>query len=189
MNSVSPVYLERTEAATYAKVMWRLLPFLFFCYLCAYLDRINVSFAKLQMLQDLGMSEAVYGLGAGIFFVGYLLFEVPSNLVLLRVGARRWIARIMVTWGLISAAMMFVKSPTAFYVMRFMLGVAEAGFFPAILLYLTYWFPASRRSKVTALLMTGIPMSGVLGGPLSGWIMHSLSGVHGLAGWQLSTPI
>jgi D-galactonate transporter len=152
--------------------------------LCAYLDRINVSFAKLQMLQDLGMSDAVYGLGAGIFFVGYLLFEVPSNLVLLKVGARRWIARIMVTWGLISAAMMFVKSPTVFYVMRFLLGVAEAGFFPAILLYLTYWFPASRRSKVTALFMTGIPMSGVLGGPLSGWIMHSLSGVHGLAGWQ-----
>jgi D-galactonate transporter len=184
MNSVSPVYLERTEAATYAKVMWRLLPFLFFCYLCAYLDRINVSFAKLQMLQDLGMSDAVYGLGAGIFFVGYLLFEVPSNLVLLKVGARRWIARIMVTWGLISAGMMFVESPTVFYVMRFLLGVAEAGFFPAILLYLTYWFPASRRSKVTALFMTGIPMSGVLGGPLSGWIMHSLSGVHGLAGWQ-----
>jgi D-galactonate transporter len=185
MSSISQdVYSQRLEAGTYAKVAWRLIPFLFFCYLCAYLDRINVSFAKLQMLQDLGMSDAVYGLGAGIFFVGYLLFEVPSNLVLLKVGARRWIARIMVTWGVISAAMMFVSTPTQFYVVRFLLGVAEAGFFPAILLYLTYWFPSGRRSKVTALFMTGIPMSGVLGGPLSGWIMHSMSGTHGLAGWQ-----
>ncbi|MFJ4293826.1 MFS transporter [Cupriavidus sp. NPDC089707] len=173
-----------TESATYAKVMWRLLPFLFLCYMCAYLDRINVGYAKLQMMQDLSLSDAVYGLGAGIFFVGYLLFEVPSNLILLRVGARRWIARIMVTWGLISAAMMFVKTPTSFYIMRFLLGVAEAGFIPAILLYLTYWFPASRRSKVTALFLTGIPMSGVIGGPLSGWIMSAMHGAHGMAGWQ-----
>ena len=173
-----------TESATYAKVMWRLLPFLFLCYMCAYLDRINVGYAKLQMMQDLGLSDAVYGLGAGIFFVGYLLFEVPSNLILLRVGARRWIARIMVTWGLISAAMLFVTSPTSFYIMRFLLGVAEAGFIPAILLYLTYWFPASRRSKVTALFLTGIPMSGVIGGPLSGWIMSAMHGSHGMAGWQ-----
>ena len=185
MSSISQdVYLQRSGAGVYAKVAWRLIPFLFFCYLCAYLDRINVSFAKLQMLQDLGMSDAVYGLGAGIFFVGYLMFEVPSNLILLKVGARRWIARIMVTWGVISAAMMFVSTPTQFYVVRFLLGVAEAGFFPAILLYLTYWFPAGRRSKVTALFMTGIPMSGVIGGPLSGWIMHSMSGAHGIAGWQ-----
>ena len=185
MSSISQdVDLERSGAGTYAKVAWRLIPFLFFCYLCAYLDRINVSFAKLQMLQDLGMSDAVYGLGAGIFFVGYLMFEVPSNLMLLKVGARRWIARIMVTWGIISALMMFVSTPTEFYAVRFLLGVAEAGFFPAILLYLTYWFPADRRSKVTALFMTGIPMSGVIGGPLSGWIMHSLGGAHGLAGWQ-----
>lgn len=185
MSSISQdAYLEGRETGTYAKVAWRLIPFLFFCYLCAYLDRINVSFAKLQMLQDLGMSDAVYGLGAGIFFVGYLMFEVPSNLILLKVGARRWIARIMVTWGIISALMMFVSTPTQFYLVRFLLGVAEAGFFPAILLYLTHWFPAGRRSKVTALFMTGIPMSGVIGGPLSGWIMHSLSGAHGLAGWQ-----
>ncbi|OZI42882.1 MFS transporter [Bordetella genomosp. 4] len=177
-------YLPVSEDATYTKVIWRLLPFLFICYVCAYLDRVNVSFAKLQMLDDLNMSEAVYGLGAGIFFVGYLMFEVPSNLILLRVGARRWIARIMVTWGLISAAMMFVTTPTMFYVMRFLLGVAEAGFIPAILLYLTYWFPSSRRSKVTALFLTGIPMSGVIGGPLSGWIMESFGGHHGLAGWQ-----
>ncbi len=172
------------ETRLYRKVMWRLLPFLFLCYLCAYLDRINVSFAKLQMLNDLEFSEAVYGLGAGIFFVGYLLFEIPSNLILLRVGARRWIARIMVTWGALSACMMFVTSPTSFYFLRFLLGVAEAGFIPAILLYLTYWFPASRRSKVTALFLTGIPMSGVIGGPLSGWILEGMAGIHGLAGWQ-----
>ncbi|SAL33192.1 MFS transporter [Caballeronia humi] len=185
MSSPSPVaYYEGSESSTYAKVTWRLLPFLFLCYLCAYLDRINVSFAKLQMLQDLHFSDAVYGAGAGVFFVGYLLFEVPSNLILLRVGARRWIARIMITWGVISAGMMFVTTPTSFYIMRFLLGVAEAGFIPAILLYLTYWFPASRRSKVTALFMTGIPMSGVVGGPLSGWIMNHMNGSHGIAGWQ-----
>ncbi|KQW70081.1 MFS transporter [Methylibium sp. Root1272] len=172
------------DAATYAKVAWRLLPFLFLCYVCAYLDRINVAFAKLQMQNDLGMSDAVYGLGAGIFFLGYLMFEVPSNLILLKVGARRWIARIMVTWGLISAAMMFVTGPTSFYILRFFLGVAEAGFIPAILLYLTYWFPNKRRSKVTALFLTGIPMSGVIGGPLSGWIMTHFAGMHGMAGWQ-----
>jgi D-galactonate transporter len=172
------------QSTTYAKLTWRLLPFLFLCYLCAYLDRINVAFAKLQMLKDLGFSDTVYGAGAGVFFVGYLLFEVPSNLILLRVGARRWIARIMITWGIISAGMMFVSTPFSFYVMRFLLGVAEAGFIPAILFYLTYWFPPSRRSKVTALFMTGIPMSGVVGGPLSGWIMNHMNGAHGLAGWQ-----
>ena len=185
MNPASPAALsKRDEAATFAKITWRLLPFLFLCYLCAYLDRINVAFAKLQMLKDLNFSDAVYGAGAGVFFVGYLLFEVPSNLLLLRVGARRWIARIMITWGIISAGMMFVTTPMSFYIMRFLLGVAEAGFIPAILFYLTYWFPASRRSKVTALFMTGIPMSGVVGGPLSGWIMSHMGGIHGLAGWQ-----
>jgi MFS family permease len=176
--------VEGADTSVFAKATWRLLPFLFVCYLFAYLDRINVAFAKLQMLSDLGFSEAIYGFGASVFFVGYLLFEVPSNLLLLRVGPRRWIARIMVTWGIISAGMMFVRNPTAFYVMRFMLGVAEAGFFPAIVLYLTYWFPASRRSKVTALFLTGIPMSGVIGGPVSGWIMTAFNGSHGFAGWQ-----
>lgn len=176
--------MEAGESSAFAKAAWRLVPFLFACYLSAYLDRINVAFAKLQMLSDLGFNEAVYGFGASVFFIGYLLFEVPSNLILLRVGPRRWIARIMVTWGIISAGMMFVRTPTMFYVMRFLLGVAEAGFFPAIVLYLTYWFPASRRSKVTALFMTGIPMSGVIGGPLSGWLMTSLAGAHGMAGWQ-----
>jgi len=171
-------------AAAYAKVTWRLLPFLFICYVFAYLDRVNVGFAKLKMMSDLGFSEAVYGLGAGVFFVGYLLFEVPSNLIMLKVGARIWIARIMVTWGLISGAMMFVTTPTSFYILRFLLGVAEAGFIPAILLYLTYWFPASKCGKVTALFLTGIPMSGVIGGPLSGYIMARMDNVQGMASWQ-----
>ncbi|WLE61215.1 MFS transporter [Burkholderia plantarii] len=185
MSTHSPAaFLESSESSAFAKAAWRLIPFLFLCYLSAYLDRINVAFAKLQMLGDLGFSEAVYGFGASVFFVGYLIFEIPSNLILLRVGPRCWIARIMVTWGIVSVGMMFVRSPAAFYVMRFLLGLAEAGFFPAIVLYLTYWFPSSRRSKVTALFMTGIPMSGVIGGPLSGWLMTRLAGAHGMAGWQ-----
>jgi len=171
-------------ATAYSKVTWRLIPFLFLCYVCAYLDRVNVGFAKLKMMSDLGFSDAVYGLGAGVFFVGYLLFEVPSNLIMLRVGARVWIARIMITWGMVSGVMLFVNSPTSFYVLRFALGVAEAGFIPAIILYLTYWFPASKCGKVTALFMTGIPMSGVIGGPVSGWIMSRMDQVHGLASWQ-----
>jgi D-galactonate transporter len=172
------------ESAAYAKVTWRLLPFLFLCYVFAYLDRVNVGFAKLQMMDDLGFSEAVYGLGAGIFFVGYLLFEIPSNVIMLKVGARLWITRIMVTWGVISGAMMFVTTPTSFYILRFLLGVAEAGFIPAVLLYLTYWFPANRCGKVTALFFTGIPMSGVIGGPLSGLILGTMDQVQGLAAWQ-----
>jgi len=172
------------EERTYAKVIWRLVPFLFLCYIVAYLDRVNVGFAKLQMLNDLKFSETIYGLGAGIFFIGYFLFEIPSNVILHRTGARRWIARIMVTWGVISAGMMFVTTPTSFYVMRFLLGIAEAGFFPGIILYLTYWFPAARRARVVALFMTAIAVSGVIGGPLSGWIMQTFTGVHGWAGWQ-----
>lgn len=172
------------EDSTFAKITWRLMPFLFLCYVFSYLDRINVSFAKLQMLSDLGLSDAVYGLGASVFFIGYLVFEVPSNLIMLKVGARRWIARIMITWGLVSMCFMFVKNPTGFYVLRFFLGVAEAGFFPAILYYLTLWYPAARRGKITAIFLTGIPVSGLFGGPLSGWIMHHYQGFAGLAGWQ-----
>ncbi|MDR3452343.1 MAG: MFS transporter [Rhodoferax sp.] len=175
---------ESFEAATYRKVGWRLIPFLLLCYIVSYLDRVNVGFAKLQMLQDLNLSETVYGLGAGIFFIGYFLFEVPSNVILHRVGARLWIARIMVSWGVISAAMMFVSSATSFYVVRFLLGAAEAGFFPGVILYLTYWYPAERRGRMTALFMTAVALSGVIGGPLSGWIMHSLGGVSGLKAWQ-----
>ena len=174
----------RDEDIAYARVTWRLIPLLFICYVAAYLDRVNVGFAKLQMLNDLNFSESIYGLGAGIFFIGYFLFEVPSNLLLHKLGARRWIARILISWGLISGCMMFVQTPTMFYVLRFLLGVAEAGFFPGIILYLTYWYPAARRSQVTSLFMTGIPMSGVIGGPLSGWILTSFNGVSGMAGWK-----
>ncbi|WP_277188523.1 MFS transporter [Caballeronia sp. BR00000012568055] len=172
------------EARVYAKVTWRLIPLLFMCYVVAYLDRVNVGFAKLQMLRDLQFSETVYGLGAGIFFIGYFLFEVPSNLILHKVGARVWIARVMITWAIISAATMFVTTPAMFYVVRFLLGLAEAGLFPGVILYLTYWYPSKRRSKMIALFMTGIPVAGVIGGPVSGWIMHSMAGVHGWAGWQ-----
>ncbi|MFC7518979.1 MFS transporter [Herbaspirillum sp. GCM10030257] len=170
--------------ATYSKVTWRLIPFLFLCYVVAYLDRVNVGFAKLQMLNDLKFSETVYGIGAGIFFIGYFFFEVPSNIILSRTGARVWLARIMVTWGVISSAMMFVSSPATFYVLRFLLGVAEAGFFPGIILYLTYWYPAQRRARIVALFMTAIALSGVVGGPLSGWIMQTFAGKNSWAGWQ-----
>ncbi|MEW6371406.1 MAG: MFS transporter [Pseudomonadota bacterium] len=175
---------EQMEASTYAKVTVRLLPFLFLSYVAAYLDRVNVGFAKLQMLNDLQFSETIYGLGAGIFFIGYFLFEVPSNIIMHKVGARVWIGRIMITWALLSAAMVFVTTPTMFYVLRFFLGVAEAGFFPGIVLYLTYWFPAQRRSRMNALFMIGIPIAGVVGGPLSGWILNSMNGFHGMPGWQ-----
>ncbi|CAM5187440.1 Putative metabolite transport protein NicT [Castellaniella defragrans] len=172
------------EEAAYRKVSWRLVPFLLVCYIVAYLDRVNVGFAKLQMLGDLHMSDAVYGLGAGIFFLGYFLFEVPSNVVLHKVGARLWIARIMVSWGIVSGLTMFVTTPTMFYVMRFLLGVAEAGFFPGIILYLTYWYPSRRRGNITAWFMTAVALSGFIGGPVSGWILEDLSGTYGIAGWQ-----
>ncbi|QBP77702.1 MFS transporter [Herbaspirillum huttiense] len=175
---------EDFENRTYARVTWRIIPFLFLCYVVAYLDRVNVGFAKLQMLNSLQWSDSIYGLGAGLFFVGYFLFEVPSNLLLYRYGARRWIARIMISWALLSGLTAFVTTPTAFYVVRFLLGVAEAGFFPGIILYLTYWYPAHRRGKITALFMTAIPISGVVGGPLSGWILSSFGGHAGWAGWQ-----
>jgi len=172
------------ESRAYARVTQRLIPFLFCCYGAAYLDRVNIGFAKLQMLSALRFSETVYGLGAGIFFIGYFLFEIPSNIILHRVGARRWIARVMLTWAIISAAMVFVRTPTVFYILRFLLGVAEAGFFPGIILYLTYWYPAPRRAGIIALFMTAIPIAGVIGGPLSGWILNAMTGVQGLAGWQ-----
>lgn len=174
----------RSADAVYRKVSWRLMPLLFVCYIVAYLDRVNVGFAKLQMQDALQFSESVYGLGAGIFFIGYFLFEVPSNVILHRVGARRWIARIMVTWGLLSAATMFVDSPMTFYAIRFLLGAAEAGFFPGIILYLTYWYPAARRGKATSLFLAAIPFAGILGGPVSGWILQGMAGVNGWQGWQ-----
>ena len=172
------------EARTIARVTTRLVPFLIVCYFVAYLDRVNVSFASLTMNKDLGISATAYGFGAGIFFLSYFVFEVPSNLFLERFGARKWIARIMVTWGIISAAMCMVSGEMSFYVLRFLLGVAEAGFFPGIILYLSQWFPAERRGRVTALFMTALPMSGVIGSPASGWILQTFAGVNGWAGWQ-----
>lgn len=172
------------EDQLFRKLGWRLIPLLFLCYVVSYLDRVNVAFAKLQMLQDLKFSNEVYGTGAGIFFIGYFLFEIPSNIILHKVGARIWIARIMITWGLISGAMVLVSSSTSFYILRFLLGLAEAGFFPGIILYLTYWFPARRRAKFVTLFMTAVPVSGIIGGPLSGWIMKQMPGVMGYAGWQ-----
>ena len=170
--------------ATLAKATWRLIPFMFVLYIVSFLDRVNVGFAALQMNEDLGFSGTVYGLGAGIFFIGYFLFEVPSNLILERVGARVWIARIMITWGVISAAMFLVQGPVSFYVLRFLLGFAEAGFFPGIILYLTYWFPARERARRVALFMAAIPIAGVIGSPLSGALL-TLNGLGGLAGWQI----
>ena len=172
------------EKRTYRKVTWRILPFLFLCYLAAYLDRVNVAFAKLQMLDELKFSEPVYAFGASVFFIGYVLVEVPSNVVLHRVGARLWIARIMITWGLLSGAMALVQSPLSFYVIRFMLGVAEAGFIPGVLLYLTYWYPARRRGRIVAIFLTAIPMASIFGAPLSGWILNTVSNTYGLSGWQ-----
>ena len=179
-----PQQVDSAADAVYRKVAVRLIPLLFLCYIAAYLDRVNVSFAKLQMQQALQLSESVYGLGSGIFFIGYFIFEIPSNVMLHKVGAGRWIARIMVSWAVLSAAMMFVNSPTSFYIVRFLLGVAEAGFFPGIILYLTYWFPAARRGRATSMFLAAIAVAGLIGNPISGWIMHSLSGVAGLQGWQ-----
>lgn len=178
-------YFERAlEDRAYAKVFWRIVPFLMLCYVVAYLDRVNVGFAKLQMSSELGLSEAAYGIGAGIFFIGYFFFEVPSNVILNKVGARVWIARIMITWGIISAAFMFTSSEMVFYILRFLLGVAEAGFFPGIILYLTSWYPAHRRAKIVATFMSAIPISAIFGNPLSGLIIDGFDGTHGLSGWQ-----
>jgi D-galactonate transporter len=168
----------------YSKIAWRIMPILLFGYIIAYLDRVNVGFAKLQMMDALKFSDSVYGLGAGIFFLGYFLFEIPSNLILHKVGARVWICRVFVTWGIVSSLTAFVRTPWEFYTVRFLLGLAEAGFFPGMILYLTYWFPSNRRAKMMALLMAGNPVSGIIGGPLSGYILHYFSDSQGVAGWQ-----
>jgi ACS family tartrate transporter-like MFS transporter len=168
---------------TLAKVGWRLLPFLLLLYVVAWLDRVNIGFAALQMNRDLGFSAAVYGFGAGVFFIGYALFEIPSNLILARVGARLWIARIMITWGVLSVAMMYVSDATSFYVLRFLLGVAEAGFLPGIIYYLGHWFPAAERARAISWFLLAIPLSTVVGGPLAG-VLLELNGGYGLTGWQ-----
>jgi sugar phosphate permease len=165
------------------KISRRLIPFLFILYIVAWLDRVNVGFAALQMNSALKFSEAVFGLGSGVFFLGYCLFEVPSNLILARVGARLWISRIMISWGVISTAMMFVRTPAQFYILRFLLGAAEAGFFPGVVYYLSLWYPQTERARAIAAFMTAVPVTGLIGGPLSG-ILLNLNGTHGLAGWQ-----
>ena len=173
----------RIERDTLRQVTWRLMPLLLITYIVAWLDRVNVGFAALQMNHDLGFSATVYGFGAGVFFVGYALCEIPSNLALCRYGARRWIARIMVTWGLLSAAMVCVHSPLSFYGLRFLIGVAEAGFFPGIIFYLSRWYPAAERAKAIGWFMTAIPLASIIGGPLAGLLL-GLNGWLGLAGWQ-----
>ncbi|PQV54087.1 MFS transporter [Paraburkholderia sp. BL21I4N1] len=168
----------------YRKVSLRIIPFLFLCYVVSFLDRINIGFAQLQMKHDLGFSDAMYGLGAAVFYVGYVICEVPSNMLLARFGARRTFTRIMLLWGIASVGMMLVSKPSHFYLLRFMLGVFEAGFFPGIVLYLTYWYPARRRAAVLSIFFAGVAVAGVLGGLVSGWIMRDMGGVLGLFGWQ-----
>ncbi|HEY0296935.1 MAG TPA: MFS transporter [Bordetella sp.] len=170
--------------ATYRKITVRLVPFLVFLFILAWIDRVNIGFAKLQMLQDLQFSEAVYGLGAGIFFIGYFLFEVPSNLLLEKIGARATLARITILWGLTSMAMIFVHTATTFYILRFLLGAFEAGFFPGVVLYLTYWFPSARRARINGLFMTSFAIAGIVGGPVAGFVMSVASGLEGLTNWQ-----
>lgn len=172
------------EQATFRAVGRRIIPFICLLYVLNILDRANVGFARLAMQDDLGLSQATFDLGYGMFYVGYILFEVPSNLLMRRIGARIWIARIMITWGLVSAATMFAHDLWTFYALRILLGIAEAGFFPGIILYLTYWFPDRERAKMTAFFMLAIGVSNVLGNPVSGWIMDHFDGVNGWHGWQ-----
>ena len=171
------------EQRTLRKISWRIVPFIMLLYFIAYIDRVNISFAALTMNKDLGFSSAVFGFGAGIFFVGYFLFEVPSNVILEKVGARLWIARVMITWGILSAIFAFIKGETSFYVLRFLLGAAEAGFFPGIILYLSYWFPVRRRAQVVSFFMAAAPISTVLGSPLTTALLQ-MDGIAGLKGWQ-----
>ncbi|MGA8594585.1 MAG: MFS transporter [Bryobacteraceae bacterium] len=172
------------ETRVYRKVTWRIIPFLFLCYIFAYVDRVNVGFAKLQMQQDLGMTDAVYGAGAGIFFLGYFFFEVPCNIALQKVGAKYWLGPIMIVWGLVSGSTMLVGSAAEFYAVRFLLGIVESGFFPGVILYLTFWYTRTHRAKMVAAFMTAVPLSGVIGGPISGWLLDKMSSIGGLRGWQ-----
>jgi ACS family tartrate transporter-like MFS transporter len=170
-------------AAVMRRVGWRIVPFLVLCYFIAYVDRVNAGFAALTMNKDLGLSQAMFGVGGGLFFVAYVLFEVPSNIAMEKVGARLWIARIMITWGLVGVAMAFVVGPYSFYLCRFLLGAAEAGFFPGVILYLTYWFPKAYRARIVAMFMVAIPISSFLGSPISASLLQ-LEGASGLHGWQ-----
>src|SRR3984957_6830334 len=179
-----PQDLSSPRDRVYQKIMWRIIPFLIVCYVVAFLNRQNVGFAKLQFMHDLRFTETVYGIGGGMFYLGYILFEIPSNLYMARSGVRKTLLRIMVLWGLCAAAMAFMKGQNQFYVLRGLLGAAEAGMFPGVLLYLTYWIPASRRAYFTAMFMFSIGVTGIIGGPLSGGIMGWLEGAGGLKGWQ-----
>lgn len=172
------------EKRVYSKVTWHLIPFLFLCYIFAYIDRVNVGFAKLQMQKDLNLSDAVYGFGAGIFFIGYLLFQVPCNIALQKIGAKYWLGPIMIVWGCVSACTMFATGMYSFYTIRFILGIVESGFFPGVILYLTFWFPSKHRAKMVAAFMTAIPISGVIGGPISGFLLEHMFKAGGLRGWQ-----
>ncbi|SFC74663.1 MFS transporter [Pragia fontium] len=180
---------ETEKDRIYSKIAWRVMPILLISYIVGYLDRVGISFAKFQMMPDLlggniAMAESVYGLGAGVFFIGYIIAGVPSNILLSRYGARRIIAFLMVVWGTISMLTMFITTPLQFYIARFLLGIAEAGFYPGVILYLTYWFPSSRRAKMTALFVCGIPVSNIIGGPLCGWIIENFDGLFNLSGWK-----
>lgn len=182
--STQVAFTAEAEKALYGRVTKRIIPFLFLCYVFAYVDRVNVGFAKLQMQQDLHISDAVYGMGAGMFFLGYFFFEVPCNMALQKIGAKYWLGPIMVVWGVVSACQMLVRSAAGLYVTRFLLGVVESGFFPGVILYLTFWYPRQYRAKMLAAFMTAIPLSGVIGGPISGWILESMSRSSILRGWQ-----
>ncbi len=182
--SSTPAVVVPAEHAVYRKIAWRLIPFLLLCYMLATIDRFNIGFAKLQFLHDLNLDDAVYGIAAGIFSIGYVAFEVPSNLLLERVGVRRTLLRIMVLWGMVTCLLMFAQNAMHLYILRFTLGVAEAGFFPGILLYLTYWFPDRLRGRMTSLFVMAVPVGGIISGPLSGWVMSKLQGVGGFHGWQ-----
>ncbi|HEM7875534.1 MFS transporter [Burkholderia contaminans] len=175
---------ESPPALLYRRIALRVIPFLFVCYVINFIDRVNIGFAKLQFLQDLGLSEAVFGSATAIFFISYAAFEVPSNLVLARIGASRTLMRIMVLWSLCTVAQMFVTGRVSLYVVRFLLGAAEAGFFPGLILYLSYWFPDAVRARVNSVLLLAVPVAGMIGGPLSGWIMAKLQDTMGLRGWQ-----
>lgn len=183
-QSQMPAACSSLATATLRKVAWRIVPFICLLYVLNILDRANVGFARLAMQDDLGLTRATFDLGYGMFYVGYILFEVPSNLLLRRFGARRWIARIMITWGLVSAATMFARDVWTFYALRILLGIAEAGFFPGIILYLSDWFPDRQRARMTAFFMLAIGLSNVIGNPVSGWIMDHFDGVNGWHGWQ-----
>jgi sugar phosphate permease len=185
LDGVQPIARGSDQVgAVYSRVTWRIIPLLLICYIIAYLDRINIGYAQLQMKQTLAFTDAAYGVGAGIFFLGYFLFEIPSNLMLEKIGARKTLLRIMFCWGIVASAMMFVTTPAQFYIARFLLGAFEAGFFPGVVLYLTYWYPSIRRGQIIAIFMTATTVASVIAGPLCGGIMKYMDGLNGWYGWQ-----